>query len=344
MTATEFGNRRSNACAAPIARFVRADRAQSRAMDDSTPLIDLPTLARALGVARIWIKDESRRLLGNFKSLGGIPAALAELDRVGHAGTTLICASDGNHGLAVAEAARSRSARARIYLPATVDGARVARIARTGATICRVDGSYDAAVLMARRAARDGEGFLVPDTSEDPHDAVVATVLAGYARLPSEIVDQLGSDWPTHIFVQAGVGGLAAAVAKGLLSARRAELIIVEPQSAACVGAALAAGHPVQVEGTLESCADMLSCGLASASAIETLLDLGCRAVSVDEAKLKLAPDLLAKHGGPRTTPSGAAGLAGMVKALSADGPNRYGLNARSAVLLLVTEGHLPAA
>lgn len=113
----------------------------------------------------------------------------------------------------------------------------------------------------------------------------------------------------------------------------------VEPSAAACVTAALRAGRPVVVPGALDTVAEMLSCGEASAPALAILRHHGAEALPVPEAALLAAPAFLASHGGPATTPSGAAGLAGLQAALADCGTAaRLGLGPASRVLLLVTE------
>lgn len=323
---------------------------------EATPLLDLDSLAQQFGVARVLMKAENHRALGNFKSLGGMQAGLRALERerrrrieCGEAKTglplTLICASDGNHGLAVAAAARTAKARARIYLPASVPPDRTARIAVMGAEIVRVSGTYDEAVDEARLAASSGQGLLIADTTDEADDPVVADVMEGYATVATEVVAQLRSQDlppPTHLFVQAGVGGLAAAMAEGLVEhmAPPRRVIVVEPETAACVALGLTQGRPSQLAGDLETCADMLSCGLASAPALRTLLHYRADAIAVSEAALRDAPDIMQRAGGPTTTPSGAAGLAGLI--LASENPEdrmRLGLDGRSSVLLFVTEG-----
>ena len=322
-----------------------------------TPLLDLGLLARRCDVGRVLAKAENERELGNFKSLGGINASLRAMDRHlrahGRSGDaspppTLLCASDGNHGLAVATAALRLRAPARIYLPASVQGWRVARIAQTGAAIVRVDGSYDDAVSEARHAAAGGEGLLIPDTTDDPHDPVVGDVTAGYLQVAREVARQIADravPTPTHVFVQAGVGGFAAAMAQGLCGQgdRQARLITVEPESAACVAAALDKGQPVQVPGTLATCADMLSCGVASAPALATLIAHDAKAMTVNEEELLRSPRTLHLAGGPRSSPSGAAGVAGLLKACSIGEIRRaFGLDRTSTVLVFITEGADP--
>ncbi|HUZ65666.1 MAG TPA: pyridoxal-phosphate dependent enzyme [Acetobacteraceae bacterium] len=324
----------------------------------ATPLRALPRLADALGVASVLVKDEGQRPLGSFKALGGVYAGLRALARAAGmpvAGLldparprtplpALVCASDGNHGLAVAAAARLAGTRARVFLPAIVPEARAGRIAAKGAEIVRVAGTYDEAVRAAGLAARDGGALLIADTTEDPADPVVRDVMAGYAVMAEEIRTQIAADGhaaPTHLFVQAGVGGLAAAMADALhaLMAPPARIVVVEPAGAACVAAALAAGRPVAVSGALETAAEMLSCGEASAPALAILQRHAAQALAVSEAALLEAPGFLAAYDGPGTTPSGAAGVAG-VRAATADPAHaaRLGLGPESRVLLLVTE------
>jgi diaminopropionate ammonia-lyase len=234
-----------------------------------TPLLDLPKLAARLSVAQVLVKDESRRTLGSFKSLGGTYAGLRALARI--AGTdiaglldgkrprtlpALICASDGNHGLAVAAGAKFASAPARIYLHSGVGTARARRIEAQGAAIIWVDGTYDDAVDAALVAANAGEGILVADTTHDPSDRVSADVLAGYGVMASEIrrqAEAAGHGRPTHLFAQAGCGGLAAAMTLGLKDwlATAGTVIVVEPEKAACVAAALDQGRVVRVPGDL---------------------------------------------------------------------------------------------
>jgi diaminopropionate ammonia-lyase len=325
-----------------------------------TSLLDMPILAQQTGVARVLVKAESERPLGNFKSLGGTVASIRALTRArkpaipcsplsgsGHAGRLprLLCASDGNHGLAVAAAARNARTTACVYLPAGASKTRAARIEATGAHVEWVLGTYDDAVLEAAKTAASGEGLLVPDTSADSGDLIVRDVLDGYSLLTREIVAQMrhqGLDGPSHVFIQAGVGGLAAAMAIGLQSILQEPraLIIVEPSAAACVALALIQGHPQRLRGDLQTCAEMLSCGLASASAVDILGPLRPISLLVTEEELAAAPARLIAAGGPATTPSGAAGIAGFLHAATRSAiPGTIRLNERSVVLLVATEG-----
>lgn len=325
-----------------------------------TRLIELPALACLAGVGRVVAKAEWERPLGNFKALGGMVAGLRALARAAGVPSVrallttvdrtvplppLVCASDGNHGLAVAAAARRAGTRAIVYLPASVSRARVERIRDLGGEVVGVAGTYDDAVDAAKAAASLGGGLLLPDTSRDPHDPVVQDVMAGYAVLTAEIVDQLRNEVharPSHLFVQAGVGGLAAAMAEGLGSLMQApaNILIVEPQSAACVARALKVGRPERIHGDLHTSASMLSCGIASTPAVEILSRHGARSVVVDEAQLEGAAATLRHAVDVRTTPSGAAGVAGLLHvARHTDLRREHALAPDSTVLLAITEG-----
>lgn len=323
---------------------------------DPTPLHDAPLLAERAGVGRVLIKDEGERPFGNFKILGGMIAGLLALARAtgmrlemvatrqieSSKLPRLICASDGNHGLAVAAAAQTAGTRATIFLHSGVAQARAARIAALGADIVWTEGTYDDAVHAARAAAVQGEGLLVPDTSADPNDATVRDVMRGYTIMTEELAHQFAKadTSPTHLFIQAGVGGLAAAVADGLAPCLRAPatLAVVEPAAAACVGDALETGRIERFGGNLHTAAEMLSCGEASAPALSVLLRHRAQAIAVDEARIEDAVHIM-EQSGFSTTASGACGLAGLVQA-GGDfaARKRLGLNAQSVVLLVVTE------
>lgn len=310
--------------------------------DRPTSLVELPTLARQMDIGRVFAKLENERPLGNFKALGGRVAVCRALAKSASL-PRLICASDGNHGLSVAAAAAKAGTKATIYLPTSASPIRADRIESVGGEIHWVDGTYDDAVSAAAAAAERGEGLLIPDTSPDPNDPVVEDVMAGYGILAEEFRNQLPVH-PTHLFVQAGVGGLAAAMAHGLrdfMSDPR-HLVIVEPESTACVAAALTAGHPILIPGSLETSAEMLSCGLASASAIRILKQHDAHSILVNEDQLQATPTLLHKAGGPSTTPSGAAGLAGLLHAAT-DRTHRsnHHLTPTSTALVIITEGSI---
>jgi diaminopropionate ammonia-lyase len=320
-----------------------------------TQLLELPRLARVANVARVFAKSEGERPLGNFKSLGGMFAAarlLATLVASRGGGNlqplpALICASDGNRGLAVAAAARMSGTSALIYLPMRICGPRARRLEAQGAELVWVRGTYDDAVDAAAAAAARGKGVLISDTSSDPEDHIVREVMAGYSFIAQECKLQFRDELdcrPTHAFIQAGVGGLAAAMTEGLQGSLDdpARVLVVEPERAACVAAALASGRPERIESDLHTSAEMLSCGIASAPALEILMRYEAASVVVPETDLRNALTVLRDGGGPATTVTGAAGLAGLLHVARRPELRRaHGLSASSRVLLVITEGPL---
>jgi diaminopropionate ammonia-lyase len=320
-----------------------------------TSLVELPSLARLTRIGRVFAKLEGERPLGNFKSLGGLVAGTRALARwrsrsAGRSrlpSARLLCASDGNHGLAVAAAARNAGASASVYLSTSVTGARARRIEAVGGEIVWIQGTYDDAVRAAAEAAARGDGILVSDTSNDPDDAGVHDVMDGYAIIASELRVQLAKEMnarPTHLFVQAGVGGLAAAMAEGLraeMSGPR-KVLVVEPEKAACVARALAEGRIAPVAGDLRTSAEMLSCGLASVHALRILMRFDVQSILVSEPELLDAVNVLREAGAPETTASGAAGFAGLLHL--AENPALRAacqLDSESCALFVITEGAL---
>lgn len=333
-----------------------------------TPLVSLPGLATSLGLAAIHVKDEGQRLgLGSFKALGGAYAVvrlvLAEAGRRlgGHVaidrlyapevaavarGMTFGAATDGNHGRSVAAGAQLMGATAAIFVHESVSPARVAAIARYGARIITVPGTYDDAVAEAARVcAREG-WLTVSDTAWPGYEEVPRLVMQGYTALMREALVQL-DQMPSHVFVQAGVGGIAAAVADHLLlvlGERRPTMIVVEPARAAGLLASLQAGRPVRIAAGEPTVMAMLECYEPSLTAWRILARCANAFMTVEEDDAVAAMRLLGRPRakGPAIVAgeSGGVGLAGLVvaagdSALRAD----LRLGADSRVLLVNTEG-----
>lgn len=319
-----------------------------------TPLVELPALAAELGVGRLLVKDESSRLgLPAFKVLGA-SWAVARLvaERAGLAGTptlerlreaagglTLVTATDGNHGRAVARMARLIGASAHVLVPAVVPARAAELIAGEGATVTTVPGSYDETVAeAARAAARNPVAELVQDTAWPGYEVVPARIVEGYATLTTELDAQLGRP-PDLVVVPIGVGSLAQAVVTHYRSGGRAAAVLgVEPDSAACVLASLRAGGPRTVR-TGDTVMAGLNCGTPSSLAWPVLRAGLDAAVAVSDADAARAVADLADRG-VSSGPSGAATLAAARAALG-DGTRRadLGVERDSTVVLLSTEG-----
>ncbi|HYG86758.1 MAG TPA: diaminopropionate ammonia-lyase [Azospirillum sp.] len=334
-----------------------------------TPLVDLPGLAAAAGVKRLWYKDEGGRFgLGSFKALGGAYAVFrllaAEVARRTGAvpsaedllngkhlgivsGITVTCATDGNHGRSVAWGARMFGCGCVIYIHATVSDGRRDAIAAYGATVVRTAGNYDDAVRQAGADAAAQGWKVVSDTSYEGYMDVPRDVMQGYTVMVQEAIEQLPpGERPTHVFIQAGVGGLAAAVCAQFWEgwgAGRPRLVVVEPDKAACLYESARAGRPVAVHGDLDTIMAGLACGEVSLLA-RTILGTGADDFqTVTDEAAKDAMRLLAEGvGGDRPLVAGesaVAGLAGLLCALGAGQADALGLGPDSRVLLFGSEG-----
>lgn len=337
----------------------------------ATPLVALPNLARALGLGRLWYKDESRRFgLKSFKALGGAYAVFRllkreiERRRLGREVTsrgimagdfaefcrtvTVTCATDGNHGRSVAWGAQLFGCRCVIYVHAAVSEGRRAAIARYGAEVRRVPGNYDDAVRHAADEARRSGWFVVSDTSYEGYTDVPRDVMHGYGVMADEAVDQLaGQPLPTHVFVQAGVGALAAAVAARLWQRwgeHRPRLVVVEPEKADCLYQSAVAGRPTVVHGDLDTVMAGLACGEVSLLAWEALKAGADDFMAIPDAFALDAVRLLANPK-PGDAPvvageTGAAGLAAVLAAVSVPAQRAaLGLGPDSRILLFGSEG-----
>jgi len=316
-----------------------------------TPLVPLPALARALGLASLAYKDERGRFgLKSFKALGGAYAVRRVLDRQRRpaAEVTVTCATDGNHGRSVAWGARLFGCKCVIFIHETVSEGRAEAIRRYGAEVVRVPGNYDDAVRhAAAEAARNG-WFVVSDTSYEGYRDVPVDVMHGYGVMASEIVGQLPpGEIPTHVFVQAGVGALAAAICASFWLAwgpRRPRFVAVEPARADCLVRSIEAGRPVAVHGDLETVMAGLACGEVSELAWEVLRAGADAALAIgDDWALAAVRALAAPRAGDPVIVAGETGGAGLAALLAlqdrADLRAELGLDGAARVLLLGSEG-----
>jgi diaminopropionate ammonia-lyase len=339
-----------------------------RGGDAATPLLALPGLARELGLASVHLKDEGQRLgLGSFKALGGAyalmrlvqreaalrlgrPVALDEIlspeVRAVAAGMTFACATDGNHGRSVAQGAQLMGARAVIFVHAGVSPDRTRAIARYGAQMVRVAGNYDDSVAEAARVAAAEGWTVLSDTSWPGYEEIPGLVMQGYTAMVAEAMAQLPEP-PTHVFLQAGVGGFAAAVA-GHLALRmgkdRPHVTVVEPARAACLWASAQAGHVVKVAEDQPTVMAMLECYEPSLIAFRVLERVADGFMTLEEEEATAIMRRLAAPGAgdPPVVAgeSGAVGLAGAVAVLrDADLAARIGLGPKARLLVINTEG-----
>jgi diaminopropionate ammonia-lyase len=329
----------------------------------ATPLIVSADLAQAIDIASLTLKDERARLdLGSFKGLGGAyavftlaassdaqppaPEQLAAFVARRRAGLasearalTVTTATAGNHGRSVAAGASLMGIACVIFVYGDVPPQQIEAIAAHGARIVHVDGIYEDAVEQCRATA-EAEGWLiVSDTSWDGYTRIPSRIMEGYTVMIAEALADMAEP-PTHIFLQAGVGGMAAAVAAHIamrFAEARPTLIVVEPHDAACLFASAQAGQLATVPHGAPTSMGRLDCYTPSPVAWEILHGLADYFVTVSDAEAEAAVDML-DAAGIETSPSGAAGFAGLLRMRGSAAAADAGLDADSRVLVFLTE------
>ncbi|HEX2530171.1 MAG TPA: diaminopropionate ammonia-lyase [Burkholderiaceae bacterium] len=307
----------------------------------ATPLHDLKALARQMRVASVQYKDEGGRFgLGSFKALGGAYAVARLLCRVlsarlGRMVTardlltdpframaseiTVTCATDGNHGRSVAWGAQLFGCRCVIYIHATVSEGRRQAIERYGAEVVRTAGNYDDAVRQADADAGVLGRYVISDTSYEGYMDVPRDVMQGYQLMVEEAIGQANA-MPTHVFVQGGVGGLAAAVCGYFwerLGDARPRLVVVEPDRADCLMRSARNGKITAVRGALDTLMAGLACGEVSLLAWQ-ILEVGADAFAAipDQAAIDAMRLLACPEDGDPPIVAGESAVAGLAAAI----------------------------
>jgi len=338
---------------------------------NETPLCSLDAFAKKAGISRFFVKDESRRgSLKAFKLLGGsFAVANCICERLGEnledvdfeylqsgrvkdklGDLVFAAASDGNHGKSVAWAAREFNQKAIVYMPkGTVDD-RVRAIQDLGGTVVVSDYSYDWCVREVNRLADEKGWIAVPDTAGEGDAKVASWVMQGYSTMAMEAIRQMGDVRPTHMFLQAGVGSMAAAVA-AVFADRLGEacpkIFIMEPHQAACyyLSGTAGDGSAHSVDGEMDSIMAGLSCGVPNPVSWEIIKNIADGFFSADDVLTANGMRILGNplEGDPRVISgeSGAIGT-GLVDELMRRSPGlakKIGLDSQSRVVVFSTEG-----
>lgn len=320
----------------------------------STPLEEIEGIADF----SVLVKDETQRMnLGSFKALGGVYAVfmliaeqwkrqtgrqlkasdfMAPEVRSFAQSQVFVCASAGNHGMAVAAGARLLGATARIYLSETVPSSFEQRLRACSADVVRRGAIYEDSFRAAIADSHETGATLLADSSWLGYTHPPSLVMEGYTVIAEELRQEFSQNnaWPTHVYLQAGVGGLAASIAYMIRHnwALQPRIVIVEPEAAPCLQASHKAGFPVSVTGPVSSMG-RLDCKEPSILAFEALEQAGVEYCVISDQQALRASDLLHAKGLP-TTASGAAGFAALMSVKAT-------LNDSSKPLVIVTEGAL---
>ena len=287
---------------------------------------------------QLLVKDETSRFrMGAFKALGGIYAMsavlLARWREENQADIepeqlfteeiqdwsrqfTFVCASAGNHGLAVATGAKLFNADCRIHLADNVPAAFENRLLALGVTVVRSGANYEQSMQAATADCANGE-ILLSDSAWEGYSQIPSLVMEGYTVMAEEMRADFQAEelWPTHVFLQAGVGGLAAAITSHIRSLwpHQPTITVVEPDAAACLMESHQRKTLTEVTGPVSSMG-RLDCKLPSTLAFDILHRQADQFLCISDLDAERAVEFLAAHQ-LRTTPSGAAGVAAVLGA-----------------------------
>ena len=230
-----------------------------------TPLISLNKLSKELSLKNIFYKDENKRFdLKSFKALGG--AYAVEKVTKGNKDIVVATATAGNHGRSVAWGARRLGLKCKIFISEFVSEARGQAMVDLGADVIKVKGNYEKSLIECIKQSTNNNWQIVQDVAWKDYMTVPKYTMAGYTVMMKEIVDQIKNDQITHIILQAGVGGMAGAMVAGIARYLEniPEIIVVEPDSAACVMESIKTGKIEKIDIERESLMGGMSCGEVS--------------------------------------------------------------------------------
>jgi diaminopropionate ammonia-lyase len=279
-----------------------------------TPLVEVEGFG-----ASLWVKDERGRMgLGSFKALGAAYVIAHEAVATGAEdlssaldGRTYVTASAGNHGLSVAAGARIFGAKAVVYLSDTVPEGFAARLRDKGAEVVRAGAEYEASMHAAFDAAEENGWTLLSDSSWEGYFELPHRLMEGYLAMAAEAARQMPEP-PTHILLQAGVGGLAVACAAWFREVwgDAPQIVVVEPEAAPALHHSIAEGGPVETSGPVSNMG-RLDCKAPSLIALKGLARDADSFALISDAEASAVLPVLADKG-LATSESGAAGVAAL--------------------------------
>ena len=227
-----------------------------------TPLLLLNKLCKELNLNKVFYKDESKRFnLKSFKALGG--AYAVEKITKGNKEITVSTATAGNHGRSVAWGAKRLGLKCKIFISEYVTDARGKAMEELEAEVIKVKGNYEKSLLECIKQSTNNNWQIVQDVAWKDYMVVPKLTMAGYSVMMKEIVDKVNNEKITHIFLQAGVGGMAGAMVAGIARylSNVPKIITIEPDSAACVMESIKSGKIEKINITRESLMGGMSCG-----------------------------------------------------------------------------------
>ena len=311
----------------------------------STPLLKLNKLNEELKFKEIYYKDEDKRFnLKSFKALGGAFA----INKIANErkDMTVATATAGNHGRSVAWGAQRLGLKCKIFISGNVSESRAIAMKNLGAEVIRVKGNYDDSLKECIKQSQKNNWEIVQDVSWENYEKTPQLIMAGYTIMIKEIFDQIENDSITHVFLQAGVGGMAAAMIAGFakFSKNVPKFIIVEPENADCVFKSIENNKPTRVDIKKETLMGGMSCGDVSTVAWKILQNSTNYCLTISDKAISSVVALLAEgHLSDQKITAGECGVPGIIALISAfknkDCLNKLELNSNSKVLIFGCEG-----
>ncbi len=312
---------------------------------ESTPLIELNKLSRELNLKKIFYKDESQRFdLKSFKALGGAYA----VEKISEDNKEIVVATAtaGNHGRSVAWGAKRLGLRCKIFISENVTQSRAKAMTDLGADVIKIKGNYENSLIECIKQSTENNWQIIQDVAWKKYLIVPRYTMAGYTVMMKEIVEQIGQNKISHIILQAGVGGMAAAMIAGVAKYLKNSpiIIIVEPDSAACVLESIRSGRLEKIDIQRESLMGGMSCGEVSLVPWEILQNSVKYCISLPDDDIAKTMKLLGKASfsdqkiiaGENSAP----GVIGLIASCESKKiKEKLKLNSESIVLLIGCEG-----
>ena len=312
---------------------------------EPTPLIELDKLSSYLNINKIYYKDEGFRFnLKSFKALGGAFAVNKIVKET--KAKTVSTATAGNHGRSVAWGAQRLGIKCKIFISEFVSEDRAEAMRNLGADVIRVKGNYDASLKECINQSKKNQWEIVQDVSWEGYKIVPRYIMAGYTIMIKEIFDKIKNEKISHVFLQAGVGGMAAAAIAGFAkySKNLPCFVTVEPEDAECVLQSIKNKKPTSINIQKESIMGGMSCGDVSSLAWEILKHSANYSMSISD--LAIAPTvalLKQKEFSNKEIVAGECGVPGIISLISANKDKNIceelKLNSQSNILLIGCEG-----
>ncbi len=310
-----------------------------------TPLLKLNKLNKLLKFKEIYYKDEDKRFnLKSFKALGGAFA----VNKISNEKKDIIVATAtaGNHGRSVAWGAQRLGLKCKIFISDNVSESRAIAMKNLDAEVIRVKGNYDDSLKECIKQSKKNNWEIIQDVSWKNYEKIPQLIMAGYTIMIKEIFDQIEDDSITHVFLQAGVGGMAASMIAGFakFSKNVPKFIIVEPESADCVFRSIKNNKPTRVNIKKETLMGGMSCGNVSTVAWKILQNSANYCLTISDEAISSAVALLAESRlSDQKIIAGECAVPGVIALISAfnnkDYLNKLELNSDSKILLFGCEG-----